>query len=348
MRTQDRLLTYLKSERSDFISGEELSRLLGVSRSAIWKEVSALRKIGYKIKAMPHEGYRLVSIPDRLFADEIRWGLKTEWMGKQIFSYEELDSTNDVAWRLGEEGLPEGTCVFAEHQKKGRGRLGRSWTSPRHRSILLSALLRPDLPPDGVARITLAAALSVVRAVRLVAGVSAGIKWPNDVLYREKKICGILTEMNAEMDRVRFVVLGIGINVNTTVKDLPPGSTSLREITGKEISRVALTQTLLVELEKDLKRLRNGEFERLTEEWEEHSETTGKRVVATLINRSVQGQATGIDADGALWIRKDSGLQERILSGDIKHCRMSSPRRRGSSLIPAKTCLPAGRDRGLK
>ena len=321
MKTQDHLLTYLKNLPNKFISGEELSQRLGVSRSAVWKEVSILRKIGYKIKAMPHEGYRLISVPDRLFADEIRWGLKTEFMGQQIFSYEELDSTNDAAWRLGEEGLPPGTCVFAEHQKKGRGRLGRLWTAPKHRSILFSALLRPDLSPDGVARITLGAALSVVRAVRLVAGISVGIKWPNDVVYREKKICGILTEMSAEMDRVRFVVLGIGINVNSRVKELPPGSTSLREIMGKNVSRLLLAQTLLRELEKDMERLKKGNFDSLSEEWEEHSETTGKRVIATLLDRSIQGQATGIDADGALWIRKDNGLQERILSGDIRHLR---------------------------
>ena len=214
--------------------------------------------------------------------------------------------------------------MFAEHQKKGRGRLGRSWTAPKHRSVLFSVLIRPDLTPTEVARITLAAALSVVRAVRVVTGVQVSIKWPNDVVYQEKKLCGILTEMSAEMDRVRFVVLGIGINVNMSSKDLPPGSTSLREITGKNISRIRLAQTLLKELEKDMKRVKDGAYAGLTEEWEEHSETTGKRVVATLLDRSVHGQATGIDTDGALWIRKDNGLQERVLSGDIRHLRGKS------------------------
>ena len=321
MKTQDRLLALLKTEQSQFTSGEELSRRLGVSRSAVWKEVSALRKIGYKINARPHEGYHLKAVPDRLFSDEIRWGLKTAFIGRRVFSYESLDSTNTVAWRLGEEGLPDGSCVFAEYQTKGRGRMGRHWTAPKYKSILFSVLLRPVLSPSGATRITLSAALSVVRAVQKVTGVSAGIKWPNDVMVREKKLCGILTEISAEMDRVRFVVLGIGLNVNSTAQELPPDSTSLREITRKVVPRLELARALLTELEKDMQRLKNGEFEQLTEEWEAHSETTGKRVVATLLDRSVQGQATGIDADGALWIRKDNGLQERILSGDIKHLR---------------------------
>lgn len=324
MKTEDKVLRVLKSSADGYVSGEELSKRLDVSRSAVWKEIQNLREMGYQIEAQPHSGYRFLAAPDRLFADEIQWGLGTEFVGKRIFSYEELDSTNDVAWKLGEEGLPEGTCVFAEYQKKGRGRLGRSWAAPKNKSLLFSVLLRPKLSPQELPRLTLAAALSVTRAVKEAAGVEVGIKWPNDILYKEKKLCGILTEMSAETDRVRFVVLGIGLNVNTRAKDLLPGATSLREITGEDIPRVALAQSILRELEKDLVRLKKKQFDALSEEWEEHSETTGKRVVATLLDRSVQGQATGIDRDGALWIRTDSGLQEKIISGDIKHLRGKS------------------------
>ncbi len=294
---------------------------MNVSRSAVWKEIHNLRELGYSIEAQPHWGYRFISAPDRLFADEIQWQLGTRFVGKKVFSYEELDSTNDMAWRLGEEGLPEGSCVFAEHQKKGRGRLGRRWEAPKNKAILCSVLLRPKLSPSEVPCATLAAALSVTRAVKTLTGVSVGIKWPNDILYKEKKLCGILTEMSAETDRVRFVVLGIGLNVNNKTKDLPLGATSLREITGAEVSRLSLAQLLLQELEKDILRIKNREFDALSREWEEHSQTTGKRVVATLLDRTVQGQATGIDRDGALWIRKDNGLQERIVSGDIRHLR---------------------------
>ena len=321
MKTEDKILRFLKSSPEEYTSGEEISRRLDVSRSAVWKDIQGLREMGYQIEAQPHSGYRFVSAPDRLFADEIQWKLDTEYIGKRIFSYEELDSTNDMAWRLGEQGLPEGSCVFAEYQKKGKGRLGRSWAAPKNKAILFSVLLRPKLSPQELPRLTLAAALSVTRAIKAVTGISVGIKWPNDILYKEKKLCGILTEMSAESDRLRFVVLGIGLNVNTRAKDLLPTATSLREIAGEEVPRVALVQQILRELEKDMLRLKKMQFDKLSEEWEEHSETTGKRVVATLLDRSVQGQATGIDRDGALWIRKDNGLQEKIVSGDIKHLR---------------------------
>ncbi len=321
IKTDDKLLYLLKSYTENFISGEELSKRLSVSRSVVWKEIHQLRQLGYVIEAQPHWGYRFISAPDRLFADEIKWKLGTEFVGQQIFSYRELDSTNDVVWRLGQEGLPEGSCVFAEYQKKGRGRLGRSWAAPKNKAILFSVLLRPKLSPVEVPRVTLVAALSVIRALKALTGISVGIKWPNDIVYKEKKLCGILTEMSAETDRVRFVVLGMGLNVNTKAKDLLPGATSLREITGAEVSRLQLARLLLIELEKDLVRLKKREFDALSQEWEEHSETTGKRVVATLLDRNVQGHATGIDRDGALWIRKDNGLQERIVSGDIRHLR---------------------------
>lgn len=321
MKTEDKLLHFLKASLESFTSGEELSRLLDVSRSTVWKDIQNLRQIGYDIEAQPHWGYRFVSAPDRLLTDEIQWGLGTEFIGGRIYSYEKLDSTNDTAWRLGEEGLPEGTCVFAEYQKKGRGRLGRGWVSPKNKDILLSVLLRPKLSPQEVPRMTLAAALSVTRAVKAITGVPVGIKWPNDVLYKEKKLCGILTEMCTKNGRVRFVVLGIGLNVNTKSADLLPGATSLREITGEKVSRLALTQLFLKELEKDIVRIKNREFDKLSQEWEQCSETTGKRVVATLLDRKVCGQAMGIDEDGALWIRKDNGLQEKIVSGDIRHLR---------------------------
>ena len=258
---------------------------------------------------------------DKLFADEIQAGLKTRVIGKRIYSYEELDSTNTACRKLGEEGLPEGACVFAEHQKKGRGRLDRKWESPKSRGILVSVLLRPAIEPYSVARVTLAAALAVIRAVREETGLELGVKWPNDVVNDGKKICGILTEMSGEADRVRFVVLGIGLNVNSTGKELPPGGASLRDLLGKKVARVPLARRLLTELEKSYERVKSGEHEELCEEWESVSSLTGRTVSAKLLGRTVNGIATGIDADGALWIRHDNGFQERILSGDVQLVR---------------------------
>ncbi len=322
--SEDAVLSHLRDHRDRFFSGEELSRKLGVSRTAVWKEIRSLRALGYKIEARSHEGYRLAAIPDKLFADEIRHGLKTRQIGRQIVSYEETDSTNDAVFQLGEQGVEEGVCVLAEHQRQGRGRMGRRWTAPKGESVLLSVLLRPRLAPSDLPKITLSAAVSTARAVRELTGQTPGIKWPNDLLYKEKKFCGILTEMSAETDRVNFIVLGIGVNVNSAASALPPGSTSLSEIAGKTVSRVDLTRRLLEHLEKDYQRLKDGRFAELVEEWEHFSVTTGRRVEAKLLDRVIHGQASGIDSDGALWIRKDSGLQERILSGDIKHLRPSS------------------------
>jgi BirA family biotin operon repressor/biotin-[acetyl-CoA-carboxylase] ligase len=313
------VLDFLRENRERFTSGEDMSRRLGVSRAAIWKEMQGLRRLGYDIEAQPHLGYRLAGIPDKLFSDELTHQLDTSFIGREIHSYETLDSTNDAIFRLGKEGVKEGVCVFAEYQKKGRGRLGRSWVSPRGKNVLFSVLLRPVLSPAEVSKITLVAGISVISAVRQITGLTLGIKWPNDILHKEKKVCGILTEMSAEADRIHFVVLGIGVNVNSSRQELPPHATSLKEITGAAVSRILFGQTLLRQLERDIQRLKRGLFDELAEEWERYSCTSGRRVVANLLGRKVQGQAVGIDRDGALWIRRDDGLQEKVLAGDIGH-----------------------------
>src|SRR3989338_4683549 len=199
------ILNFLRDQKGTYVSGEDISKKLKVSRSAVWKEIQVLRGLGYGIGAEPHLGYRLLDIPDRLFPDELSAGLKTKIIGRQILSYEEIGSTNDAVFHLGEEGLKEGVCVFAEHQTKGRGRLGRSWVSPKHKNILFSVLLRPDLLPVEVSKATLMAAVSVAKTLRRLTSQQFLIKWPNDVLFKEKKIGGILTEMSSEQDRVHFI-----------------------------------------------------------------------------------------------------------------------------------------------
>ncbi len=323
MLKEDRVLELLRANKTFFISGEDISRKLKVSRAAVWKDIQHLRALGYEIHAEPHKGYRLVSVPDKMFADEISAGLSTAKFGRPIFSYEQLDSTNDAAFKLGKEGLKEGACVVAEYQKKGRGRLGRAWESPKGKNILLSVILRPLLSPAEVPKITLVAAVSVVKAARQMTGAMLGIKWPNDLLYQGKKVGGILTEMDAEADRVHFVIVGIGINVNSTHKELPPEATSLKEIAQHDISRLEFMRKLLLEMENDYLKFKCGKFNELAREWESLSLTSGRRVTADVLGRKVHGQALGIDKDGALWIRTDSGLQERILAGDIRLIRQS-------------------------
>jgi len=318
---ENQVLDLLREHKGLAVSSEEISAKLGVTRSAVWKEMQHLRKLGYEIEAQPHLGYRLVSVPDKLFADEISHRLGTQIIGKSVYSYDALDSTNDAASQLGEKGAKEGACVFAEYQKKGRGRRGRSWVSPKGKNLILSVLLRPKLSPSQVSRITLMAGVSAVRAIRSVISQHLGIKWPNDILYQGKKVGGILTEMSAEADEVHFIVLGIGINVNADPAELPPGSTSLKAISGKPVDRPGFARALLKELDADYRLFGKGDFTALSRSWEDYSATSGKRVVAAVQGRKIQGQATGIDEDGALWIRKDDGLQERILAGDIEHLR---------------------------
>lgn len=315
------ILDFLRKNKEGFVSGEEISRKLGVSRSAVWKEIESLRELGYEIEAQPHLGYRLDGVPDKMFADEISFGLTTKVIGRQISSYDELDCTNDAVFRLGEKGAKEGACVFAEHQKKGRGRLGRAWVSPKSKNIILSVLLRPLMGPGEASKMTLTAGVSVVKAVKNVTGKILGIKWPNDIFYQDKKVGGILTEMSAEADRVNFVVLGLGINVNSSFKELPPASISLKEILKAPVSRLEFARELLKNLDSDYACLKEGRFEKLARDWEDFSVTSGKRVIASVQGRKIEGLATGIDADGALWIRQDNGLQKKIIAGDIQHLR---------------------------
>lgn len=256
---------------------------------------------------------------DRILPDELSSELGTRFIGRRLYSYEALDSTNDTAWKLGAEGLPEGVCIFAEFQKKGRGRLGRSWTSPRGKNLLFSILLRPRLSPNEVSKITLTTAVSVVKVIGRFTGKDCGIQWPNDVLFERKKVCGILTEMSTESDRVKFVVVGIGVNVNAAGRELPARATSIKEMTGKAVPRRVFAKKLLEQIESDYLRLKKGLFHEIAREWEDYSVTSGRRVIATVFGRKIQGQASGIDEDGALWIRKDNGLQEKITSGDIEH-----------------------------
>ena len=321
---QDPVLNFLRENKDRFISGEEISKKLKVSRAAIWKEMQTLRHLGYEIEAQPHLGYRLLGIPDKLFSDEIAYKLKTEIIGKIIYSYEELDSTNNSAFSLGEQGAKEGVCVLSEYQKKGRGRLGRSWASPKGKNILLSILIRPAISPGTASKITLVAAVSIIKTCRKITGETLGIKWPNDIVHQSDKVGGILTEMSAEIDRVNFVVVGIGVNVNSEKKELPPGATSLKEMMGKEISRVEFTRELLRDFEQDYLRFKAGDFENLAREWEDFSATSGRRVMTRVSGRKIQGEALGIDENGALWIRKDNGLQEKITAGDIQHLGFAS------------------------
>jgi len=317
---KEEIINFLRKAPS-YLSGEEISRHLKVSRAGIWKCIQELKKDGYEIEAVPHSGYKLVASPDKLFSDEIQHGLNTKFIGEKIHHYEAADSTMDIAFGLATEGAVEGTLVVAESQHCGRGRLGRSWISPKGKGIYFSLILRPKMMPNEAPWLTLLTAVAVAEAIRKSTGLSAAIKWPNDILIAEKKLGGILTELQAELDRVKFVVIGVGINVNLKKTELPFRATSIKNELGQPFSRVELLQQILREMEDYYLLSMKAGFTPVIEKWRRLSSTLGKWVKVNSNKKEVEGQAMDVDSDGSLLIRKESGLVERITSGDVVRLR---------------------------
>lgn len=313
----EKILSVFRKNPDRHVSGEDLSEELGISRTAVWKHIEDLRKIGYAIEAQPHLGYRLTAAPDRLLATELSWGLKTKIIGKKILSFDVVDSTMDVAYNLAATTKGEGACIFSEAQKKGRGRVGRSWQSPKHKGIYLSVILRPDILPNETPKLTLLTAVAVAKAIRAKTGLEALIKWSNDVLIDYKKVCGILTEMNAESDNVKFLVVGAGININTKAAELPKIATSLREKLGAKVDRIDFAKAVLEELDRHYLKFKQQGFGPILDEWRNLSATLGRRVRVDFKERRIEGQAMDVDESGALLVRDDNGFVERVLSGDV-------------------------------
>ena len=304
---------------NEHVSGEEISRSLEISRAAIWKNIESLRNKGYGIEAIPGVGYKLTSFPDKLIPEEVQFGLRTRIIGRKIHHYETLGSTMEVAFELGLKGAKDGTIVCAEGQTKGKGRMGRSWCSPKQKGIYFSTILRPELHPVDVSKITFLASIAVCEAVREVCDVNAQIKWPNDILIENKKVAGILIELNAEIDSVKFVVVGIGINVNTNLGSLPDCATSLKKESGQSVFRVELTREILRSLDKWYLVLRKDGFGSIIARWKELSLTLGNMVRIKDSGYSVEGKAIDIDEHGGLVVCDKDGLTVKRMSGDVEH-----------------------------
>ncbi len=322
--SEELVLAFLAEAGDEFVSGEAISDKLGLSRAAVWKHVNALRGHGYRIDAVPARGYRLVAIPDRLTALELRPLIATHDLGQVLHCFDEVGSTSDVAKELAEEGAGHGEVVIAERQTAGRGRRGRTWVSPPGRNLYLSAILRPELPPHRAPEITLVASVAVCDAVRQAGVAAAGIKWPNDILARGRKLAGILTEMAAEADAVQWMVVGIGVNLNTDLDEFPEElrdeATSLALERGQPAPRALFAAALLARLEDWLERHAAEGFGPIRDAWRERSVTLGREVVAQADGRDVAGVAEDVDETGALLVRTASGL-ERIASGDVQVLR---------------------------
>ncbi|HVI75223.1 MAG TPA: biotin--[acetyl-CoA-carboxylase] ligase [Anaeromyxobacteraceae bacterium] len=322
--SEELVLAFLAEAGDEFVSGEAISDKLGLSRAAVWKHVNALRSQGYRIEAVPARGYRLLEIPDRLGELEVRPLLNTHDVGQALHWYEEVGSTNDVAKELADEGALHGEVVIAERQSAGRGRRGRSWSSPPRKNLYLSVVLRPDLPPARAPEVTLLAAVAVCQAVRRAGVASAAIKWPNDVLASGRKLAGVLTEMAAEVERVQWLVVGIGVNVNAAADDFPDElrelATSLLIERGHPVPRALFAAALLTALEEWLDRHAAEGFAPVRAAWREMSDTLGREVRVRVGSADLVGLAEDVDETGALLVRTASGL-ERVVAGDVEMLR---------------------------
>ncbi|HIX84125.1 MAG TPA: biotin--[acetyl-CoA-carboxylase] ligase [Candidatus Megamonas gallistercoris] len=318
MRSQ--ILNLLKQAGDNFLSGEYLAETLNVSRTAIWKHIKALRDSGYDIESVPRNGYRLLYSPDLLSAEEVKNSLSTKILGSDIKYFTTTDSTNNQAKKLALSGAVDGTIVISEEQGGGRGRLSRSFFCPKYKGIWFSVILRPDFLPQEAPKCTLLAAVAVTKAIYDVTGVKVGIKWPNDILYNGKKLVGILTEMSAEMERINYIVIGIGIDVNISVEEMPEDirdiATSLSQITGKEVSRLKLLNKLLYHLEQLYIMAQKQNFAPILDEWRKYSITLNQEIKVISGNNVTYGKAVDIDDDGALLV-KINGQIKRVLAGDV-------------------------------
>jgi BirA family biotin operon repressor/biotin-[acetyl-CoA-carboxylase] ligase len=322
MSVDSQILKAFRDVGDGSVSGADLSTRLGISRAAVWSRINDLRSLGYEIEASPHLGYRLTKTPDILHADELSAGLgRTRSIGRDVRVFNETTSTNDVVEKLARDGVKEGVVVFAESQTRGRGRLGRKWVSPARKGLWMSILLRPKIKPLETTRITVASAIAVRRAIQQVTTLKAQVKWPNDILINGKKVAGILTELAAEPDCVKYLVLGIGVDVNLNASDFPADlrktATSLKAELGRAVSRTTLAVEILRQLDEDYHRAISGQFGKVADEWEEYCSTIGQRITIRTGQREIEGRAESLAEDGALLLRTDHGHLERIVGGDV-------------------------------
>jgi BirA family biotin operon repressor/biotin-[acetyl-CoA-carboxylase] ligase len=321
---EEMILAFLAEGGDEYTSGAALSDKLGLSRTAVWKHVEALRSLGYRIEAIPSRGYRLTEVPDRLTSLELDPLLSTRDIGVTLHALDRVDSTNTAAFKLAQDGAVHGEVVVAEEQTDGKGRRGRRWSSPPGKNLYFSVVLRPELPPARASELTLVAAVALAETLR-DAGVRAEIKWPNDVQVGGKKIAGILTELSADTEKVHFVIVGVGVNLNAEAGDFPDDlrdtATSLKLARGQRVLRALFTAALWTRLEQWLDKHAAEGFGPVREAWRELSATVGQEVLVKSEALELRGVAEDIDEQGALLVRKSDGSLERVLAGDVEQVR---------------------------
>ncbi len=308
------ILTILR-DTDGYVSGQELCERFGVSRTAVWKAMNQLKKEGYEIESVQNKGYRLIKTPDILSKNELISIRKTKWVGKEIHYLDVTDSTNTQAKSLGEADAPNGTLVVADRQESGRGRRGRSFESPAGVGVFMTLLLKPEIQPRNASMLTLVAALAVVKGIGHMIDLPVQIKWPNDIVINGKKICGILTEMSAQVDYVNYIVIGIGINVGNgdfpeEIKDV---ATSIYLESGKHINRAMLIEKVWEEFEDYYERYeKTQDLSELVREYDSYLVNRGQKVRVLDQKEPYEGKAMGITDRGELIV--DTWEARRLVS----------------------------------
>ncbi len=307
-------------ESSGSVSGQELSEKIGISRTAVWKHIRALEEEGYEIEAVNRVGYRLVGVPDTIASQEVGSRLTTQRMGKEIRYFSQIDSTNQYAKRIAEEGAPDGTLIIADEQTAGKGRSGRHWVTPPGEAIAFTLILRPKLATDRISMVTLVMGLAVVHAVNALYGLHAGIKWPNDAVSGGRKLCGILTEMSAEISEVHYIVIGVGINANLTQfpEEIRSIATSLKLETGHDVNRAELIAQVMKEFERLYTMFENaGDLRDLKDEYNSACLNMDRPVRVLDPQGEYTGIARGINERGVLRVELEDGTISEVSSGEV-------------------------------
>ncbi|WP_233879073.1 biotin--[acetyl-CoA-carboxylase] ligase [Virgibacillus halodenitrificans] len=320
--TRNKLIDLLAKDKDTYISGQMLSEHLGISRSAVWKHMKNLEKDGYQIEGKSNKGYRIISFPDKLSENTIKWGLNTSWLGSKIIHKESTPSTQVIAHQLAQEGSPHGTIILADEQTSGRGRLNREWFSSKGKGIWMSIILRPEILPYLAPQLTLLTATVLAEVVQKNTTVTPMIKWPNDILINKKKTAGILTEMQAEQDQIQYVIIGIGMNINQTKEDIPieiqSKATSLRVESSEKHSIKQFIHLILEEFEKAYDSYLINGFPEVKKKWERYGFKIGESISITTLRDQFQAIFSGIAEDGALLVKQKDGEIKKLYSAEIE------------------------------
>lgn len=319
------MLTFLQTHNTEYLSGQDLSDVLRISRVAVWKHIKKIQELGYEVESKQKSGYKLLANSDLLLPWEITSNLKTKIIGKQAYYFDSIDSTQNQALKMAHDPANNGAVIVASKQTGGRGRSGRQWISPKG-GIWISIILQPKFDISITTLFPIASALALSIAIEKTFSITPELKWPNDLTLNGKKVAGMLVDVSLESNKIESLVLGVGINFNVNTKEIEKnlkgtpnfyGVTSLSE-QKVDVKPIHLVQTFLVELEKIYKALNAKQIKKIISEWSKRSSTIGKNVELNTTDEKIKGKAIRIDEDGALVIL-DKGKTCRVIAGDVIH-----------------------------